>query len=93
MKKFAVLNPLDGTYVYTDNEIERDKLIVEAAFKLYISHVHDNPYAIVEITEDGKESWVTPKGEYTLNPNGFEEFTTALHDFLGTEQTPVVTVP
>jgi hypothetical protein len=68
MKKFAVLNPLDGTYTYTDTETERDKLVAKFAFDLYRNHVHDAPYSIVEVAEDGSEKWFTISGEVIFNP-------------------------
>lgn len=93
MRKFAVLNPLDGTYTYTTDEVERDKLIVDTMFKLFMSHVHDSPYTIVETTEDGKEQWYTPKGDNILNPNIIEEAFIAMHVQLESDKTPVAVVP
>lgn len=94
MKKFAVLNPMDGTYTYTEDETKRDQLIVVAALQLYMTHVHDTPYSIVEMTEDNKEQWSNPSGEYIPSPYIFEELSVAIHAALNsTEQTPVVTVP
>jgi len=91
MKKFAVLNPLDGSYVYTDNETERDKLIAQMAFNLYKNHVHDAPYSIIEVAEDGSEKWYAILGYDIYNPN--KEFDILVKDMLEAQKTSVVTLP
>ena len=93
MRKFAVLNPLEGAYTYTEDETERDRLIVDIILQLYINHVHGVPYSIVEIDEDGKEHWYSPTGDEILSPKVIEEAFTVINVQMESEKTPVVTVP
>jgi hypothetical protein len=70
--KYAVLNPADGTYTYV-NTLE--EVVEKAAFfalSFYLIHVHDSPYSIVEVSENGAEAWTSPTGEAVLSPSQIE---------------------
>lgn len=60
MIKYAVLNPLDGTYTFATDVQERDAIARQRAWDFYLLHVHGVPYSIVEVAEDGSEQWRAP---------------------------------
>ena len=71
--KFAVLNPIDGSYTQVTTEQERDVLLAQNAWNFFLSHTHNRPFSIVTINEDGSETWSSPTGEPILSPAQFEE--------------------
>jgi hypothetical protein len=68
MKKYAVVNPLTGTYTYTNTIEERDSLLAAIAWEYYTTQTYNQPYSIVTINEDGSETWTTPDGTPKLSP-------------------------
>lgn len=55
--KYAVFNHLAGNYIKVDSEEEAKKLYVKFIIELYNNYVHDQPYVVVEIDNDGNETW------------------------------------
>ena len=64
--KFAVFNPLNGTYTMYSSKDEAVKKIVEQMMTMYENHVHDKMYSLVQINEDGSQSWGLPDVEFEL---------------------------
>lgn len=64
---YAVLNPLDGTYIRTNTVEERDALIAQFAVDLFMSHTHGEPSCVVEVSVEGNEVWRTPAGDERLS--------------------------
>ena len=60
MIKYAVLDPRNGTYTFMTDAQERDNTARQLAWELYLSHVHNVPYSVVEVMEDGSEQWTSP---------------------------------
>jgi hypothetical protein len=55
--KYKVFNPSDGLYTTVETLDECLKLVSERAYNLYMSHTHQQPYSIVELTSEGHEVW------------------------------------
>jgi hypothetical protein len=66
-KKFAVLNPLNGSYTKASTTEERNSTLADFAWKIYLSHTHNLPYSVVEINDDGSETWRNPQGDEIEN--------------------------
>lgn len=62
MKKYAIFNPLNGQYTYTESLEECKFEMANTAYNFYISHSHNNPVSIVEYFEDGTEKWQNGDG-------------------------------
>lgn len=68
MRKFAVFNPTDGSYKKFDSIEDTLAEASDVAFIIYMRHVHENPFSIIEVAEDGTEIWSTPNGEIHDSP-------------------------
>lgn len=68
MQKFAVYNPLDGSSVLFDTIEETVAAATDVAFAMYLNYVHDAPFSLVDIAEDGAETWSTPDGVVIDSP-------------------------
>lgn len=65
--KFAILNPLDGSYEYRDTIEDASNVVAEQALNLYMSHTQNAFLTVVETIEDA-EKWYAPTGEQVLSP-------------------------
>jgi len=68
MKKYTVLNPMTGLYQDAETIDECLNLVSQTAYNLLLNHTHEQPYSIVEINDDGSETWRNPAGEEILSP-------------------------
>lgn len=68
MQKFAVYNPLDGMYKLFDTIEETVVAATEVAFAMYSNYVHDAPFSVVDIADNGAETWSTPAGDIYDSP-------------------------
>ena len=74
MKKYAVLNPMTGTYEYADTENDAESLPANIALDLYINnHCHGNPFSIVTVNDDNSETWQSYTGDIILSPKQLED--------------------
>jgi hypothetical protein len=89
-KLFKIFNPLTGNYASAANEQERDALLAQTAWQLFLAHTHSTPFSIVEIQEDGSESWTAPDGSAIPSPESFDEAWKAV---MNPNPTPVETLP
>ena len=55
--KYAILDPQNGGYVYVETEAEIEAKKAEMAMNFYLSHTHNAPVSVVEINEEGQETW------------------------------------
>lgn len=67
--KYKILNPLTGQYDTFDTfDACADELGIRA-WEFYLLHTHHNPYTVVEVNDDGSETWRNPTGEELHDPN------------------------
>ena len=64
--KFAVFNPKDGTTTMYSSKDDAVKKIIEQMMAMYNEHVHDKMYSLVQINEDGSQTWGLPDVEFEL---------------------------
>lgn len=64
--KFSVFNPLTGTHtMYSSKDDAVDK-IIEQMMGMYLPHVHGKLVNLVQINEDGSQTWGLPDVEFEL---------------------------
>lgn len=68
MKKYSVLNPTTGLYQDAETLDECLDLVSETSYNLLLNYTHNQPYSVVEIHDDGSETWRNPAGEEILSP-------------------------
>ena len=64
--KFAVLNPLDGSYMLYSSKDDAVNKIIDQAIEMYEQHVHYKMYTTVQINEDGSQTWGFPDDDYDI---------------------------
>jgi hypothetical protein len=67
-KKYAVLNPNEGSYQRFDTTEEAINAAIDIAFAFYLHHTHNQPFADITINEDGSEIWQALDGSSMLSP-------------------------
>jgi hypothetical protein len=67
---FKVLNPMTGVYVDANTAEECVAKMSEIALTLYLEHVHQQPYSVVDKLEDGSEVWRSSAGVEIANQDG-----------------------
>ena len=67
-RQFAVLNPTDGQYAKFDTPEQAVDAAVTIAVSFYISQTHGQPFAQINVAEDGTETWSAPDGTPMLSP-------------------------
>ena len=81
-KKYAVLNPADGTYQKFDTLEDAVSAGVEIAFNFYLLHTHNQPFVNITTNEDGSETWHSLGGNEILSPKQFEAETQRMVEHL-----------
>jgi hypothetical protein len=66
---YAIFNPAVGLYERVEGVDERNKKFIQVMHDFYLQHGHAQPFSIIEVNEDGAETWRTPQGEETLDLN------------------------
>jgi len=61
--QYAILSPVTGTYTKVDDPKQVPALIAQAALDFYLAHTHQSPYTIINVNDDGSETWTSIKGE------------------------------
>jgi hypothetical protein len=70
--KYAILNPLDGSYVFeTDHNSAVEKL-AEVALAFYKIQAHGTLCSYVKVADDGSETWYAEDGSRTISPAELE---------------------
>jgi hypothetical protein len=64
---YKIFNPSTGEYSTVNSIEECIEKVGELAYNLYLEHVHNNPYSIVTVNEDGSETWRSADGTETDN--------------------------
>ena len=68
LKKYAILNPLDGSYVFeTEHDLAVSK-VAEIALALYKAQAHDVLCSYVDVADDGSETWFAEDGTRVISP-------------------------
>lgn len=60
--KYAVLNPMNGTYVFAETYEGACVELARVGYEFYKFHCHGSPCVYVEIKEDGSEVWRNDQG-------------------------------
>jgi hypothetical protein len=69
--KYAILNPLDGSYTFKDTHEDAVTELAARALDVYVNHhCHGSPCSYIEVNEDGSETWHNHEG--VVIPNGAE---------------------
>jgi hypothetical protein len=66
--KYAVLNPLDGSYQYVETQEQALEIFWTNMIKLSYPHFHNTPYSIIETDDTGAEHWKTADSTIIENP-------------------------
>ena len=67
-KKYAVFNPIDGTYQKFDTLENVMSAAVGIAFNFYLLHTRNQPFADITVNDDGSEIWHSLNGNLILSP-------------------------
>lgn len=59
MKKYAILNPMNGQYSLVDTKDQCVDILKDICFNFYLHHTHNSPISIVEYLENGSQIWKT----------------------------------
>ena len=81
-KKYAVLNPKDGTYQRFDTIEDAISSAVDKAFTFYLEHTNNQPFADITVNEDGTETWHSLDGNEMLSPEKLEAQEQAMAEHL-----------
>ena len=68
MKKFAVFNPADGSYTQVNTIEEAVTMAAQIACAFFMQQTNNAPFSVVEIDENGAETWRTASGEQIDSP-------------------------
>ena len=55
--KYAILNPMTGTYSYADDEEAALSQMQNLALDFYLSQTHNAPISVITVNENGDETW------------------------------------
>ncbi len=83
---YKILNPINGEYVTVNTFEECENYVVDLAFNLLNHTLHNSPYSVVTINEDGSQTWRNPRGEEIVN---LEELNTKLKLKTGAQLTSI----
>jgi hypothetical protein len=68
MKTYKVFDPYNGLYSDASTLEDLKKILAEKAWEAFLKITNNNPYTIVEVDEQGNETWKTMKGEPMISP-------------------------
>ena len=66
--KYAVYDPSENKYFYFETKDEAIKYFWKAMFNFSYCYFHNTPFSVVEINDDGSESWKSADGSDMENP-------------------------
>ena len=55
--KYAILNPMTGTYSYADDERAALSEMKKIATEFYLIHTHGSPISKIKVNDDNSETW------------------------------------
>ena len=55
--KYAILNPMTGTYSYAESEKAALSQMQNLALDFYLSHTHNAPISVITVNTTGDETW------------------------------------
>jgi hypothetical protein len=67
--KYKILNPLTGQYDTFDTFDACANELGARAWEFYLLHTHYNPYTVIEVNDDGAETWRNPTGDELRDPD------------------------
>jgi hypothetical protein len=65
--KYAILNPMTGTYSYADDEETALSQMQNLALGFYLSHTHNSPISVITVNANGDESWAAYTNPIDMN--------------------------
>lgn len=68
-RKFSVFDPATGKHTQVTSVEELKALIAQTALDFFNLHTHNRPYNIIDVGDDGSETWLSPDGEVVLSPD------------------------
>lgn len=63
IRLYKIHDPYTGTYHDVTSREELKTELVKAAWKAYLVLTHGTPFGIVDINENGSQTWVSPPQE------------------------------
>ena len=67
--KYKILNPMTGQYDTFDTFDDCANELGARAWEFYLLHTHYNPYTVVEVNDDGSETWRNPTSDELRDPD------------------------
>ena len=67
-KIYKILNPATGEYEPAATLDECTTKLSDIVWKFYLGYAHQQPYSIVEVHDDGSETWRNPAGDEIASP-------------------------
>lgn len=96
MKKYAVFDPENGTYIYYDSREEALNGFWNRVYGIALKHFHGIAYVSIEVGENGEEIWKDDCEKVIdkiLSPVEIMEQIQAARKELEKNRTPVETLP
>lgn len=72
-KIYAVFNGDTGEYTRVNTIDECLDKVVQNAYLMLMHYTHDSPYSVVQINDDGTETWYSASGEEILSPTQIKD--------------------
>lgn len=90
MRKYALLNPADGTYTYHETLDALRVALAKRMFDIYLMQVHGSLYSVVDVNDEtGAQTWSSPTGESQVSPQEtLAELEKALKEYIESQQAP-----
>lgn len=70
--KYAILNPLDGSYVFETEHTAAVAKVAEIALAFYKAQSHNALCSYVDVADDGSETWYAEDGTRVISPAELE---------------------
>lgn len=67
-QQFAVLDPATGQYTKFDTAEAALDAGAQIAANFYLAQTHGRPFAVIEVAENGAETWAAPDGTPMMSP-------------------------
>ncbi len=83
---YKILNPTTGEYTTAETLEACTEALADAAIYVLNKFTLDAPYSVVDINEDGSQTWRNPRGEEIVN---LEELNTKLKLKTGAQLTSI----
>jgi hypothetical protein len=87
---YKILNPLNGEYTTANSFEECSEFVADLAVNILNNFTQNAPYSVVDINEDGSQTWRTPQGVEIVN---LEELTVKIKTRVGMPLTSIPVTP